>query len=98
MITNLLATVVTTLVTNTTERFPQQFEATGCPDGMLGCLVAHGNMVNVTNPKEKWIDTIITKQTVFTFSIGSITNSSVVTNWTQHFVKIEGWQREKMTQ
>jgi hypothetical protein len=65
MITNLIATIVVTLVTNVTERFPQHLEYEPCPDNISGCLVLHGaHYVNDANPSKKWVRTTVTRRKV----------------------------------
>lgn len=60
MTTNLLATVVITLVTNVTERVPMEPHMVPCPEGRIGCAVIHwGPDTPVLNPTNKWVRTTI---------------------------------------
>lgn len=63
MTTNLLATVLVTLVTNVTERVPMESHMVPCPEGRLGCLVIHWSPETpVPNPTNKWVRTTITER------------------------------------
>jgi hypothetical protein len=69
MITNLLATIVVTLVTNTTERVPQKYFDGGCPDGIIGCLVIHQpGYRDDPDAKERWVKTVVTQSTKARFN------------------------------
>ena len=62
MITNLLASIVITLTTNVSERFPGHQGFGECPDHNPGCLAIHGNgWINDPDPKKKWVRTTVTK-------------------------------------
>lgn len=57
MLTNLCASVIVTLVTNVTEKFPTHSAPVPCPDGMIGCAVYHSKPVPVENPTTKTVIT-----------------------------------------
>ena len=59
MITNLVASIVVSLVTNTSERFPTHLVSDPCPEGREGCLVFHGHNVPDSDPKQKWVRSTI---------------------------------------
>lgn len=91
MSTNLLVSVLVTLVTNSVETFPQitiQDPSPRAPDGSIYAVyVSHG--INDPNPKEKWITTNIVELTTLRFTY--LTNKyeahseRMITNWTTHF-------------
>ena len=78
MITNLLVTIVFTLITNVTERWPthQVFDGNGFPDHPE-YLTAVFKTVPDANPTNKWVRTTITQDKVANGSIND-TNFSVV--------------------
>lgn len=96
MLTNLLCSIVVTLVTNTTERLPVTYESERCPDGMLGCLVDHRKPVPVPNPKEKWIVTTIKRITKITVTLEGnpeeFTKEQVVSVTEKHLVLNQEWR------
>jgi len=67
MITNLLASVVFTLVTNVTERFPTHSVTIGCPDNIPGCLVNHVKQEPDKDPQKKWVRTVVKKMAYVSF-------------------------------
>jgi len=66
MLTNLLASVVITLVTNTVETPSdfERYEPTSCPEGRIGCAVYHSRGVN---PQGKVVTTTVLERTALQF-------------------------------
>ncbi len=69
MITNLLASIVVTLSTNVTDRFPTHTESAPCPEGRIGCLVYHCQLVPDENPDHKWVKTTVSRVTTVAFDL-----------------------------
>ena len=95
MITNILATITITLLTNTVDvpiEF-DHFEPIPCPDGMFGCLVYHQKGVN---PTARNITTnIIEQRTIsFTFEGQPIEAKTQRTLWSTNFVLRHIWNKE----
>ena len=69
--TNLIASIVVTVVTNTAERLPQIIVPVKCPDakngGGFGCLVNHTETIPDPNPKEKMVVTTCRETTTLRF-------------------------------
>lgn len=65
--TNIVAAVVVSVVTNVTEDFPKHLVAEPCPQGLQGCAVFHGKWVNDENAKEKTLITTCKELTVLKF-------------------------------
>lgn len=66
MITNLVASIAVSLVTNVTEQITgyEHYEPAPCPEGRIGCLVFHQRGVN---PTHKTITTNVIEITTITF-------------------------------
>lgn len=102
MITNLVASIVVTVVTNVTERLPTHSEPAPCPDaGAFGagisCGVYHSKTVPDANPKEKWIDYAVKEVTTATFKDFNLPPSVYerpITNWSEHLVLRQDWKKE----
>lgn len=90
MLTNLLATVTTFLVTNTTEVATSydSYEWAPCPEGRIGCLVNHTRGVN---PNGKQVTTTISKVTLYLVEVSGKTNevrqSETISSTTKYFVR-----------
>ena len=69
MITNLIASVVITLTTNTVERFPQHQVADPTTLEESIYLVYKCHMENDPDPHQKWIRTTIKRVTTVTFDM-----------------------------
>lgn len=71
MITNLVASITISLVTNITERFPQHLESTPCPDVVAGsistCATFHGKWVDDPHPRQKWVKTTVSRVKTVSF-------------------------------
>jgi hypothetical protein len=90
MITNLLASVCVTLVTNVSEQFPQHLEPVASPsDGPSVYAVFVGRNVPDKDPKEKWVTTNIVEVTTVSFQcLGQAFETKKerpVASWTTHF-------------
>lgn len=71
--TNLLATILVTLVTNVTERFPQHYEplpAPWRPGGSAYTLESYGHYVDDPSPAKKWVRTTVKRVTKAKFEWG----------------------------
>lgn len=92
MITNLAASVVVSLVTNTAEIFPRHIVPDAPPSSGSGSVhaVFYGREEPVPNPKEKWVKTSIVEITTVKFQLQGRQYESKseqpVTNWTTHFI------------
>ena len=79
--------MIVTLVTNTTDIFPQHVEVVS--DSNPANYVCRLIVVPDTNPKEKWVRTEIVETGKIWFKLhGQITEGIInqpVTNWTTHF-------------
>jgi hypothetical protein len=91
MLTNLVATIIVSLVTNTTETLPQEIVPAPPPEGANPFnAVFYSKLQPVKDPKEKWVTTTIERVTKFQWqhdgreweSIGS----TMLTNWTVHLL------------
>lgn len=69
MMTNLIATVVVIVSTNTSTILPQKWVPIPCPDATpgYGCLVNHAKAVPDPDAKERTIETKAIETTVLTF-------------------------------
>lgn len=90
MITNLLANVIVSLVTNTSEEFPKRLVPVPSPgDEGVVHAVFHGRYEPVKNPQEKWVTTNIVEVTIFQFMHNGtpleFRKEVSKTNWTTHF-------------
>jgi hypothetical protein len=98
MITNLLCSIVVTLVTNTSDRFPTHLVPAPCPDGMLGCLVNHYRDEADLNPTTKWTRTTVKRVTTLEFQFQgkpmAATTEEVLSNVevTYQLEKVEAWK------
>jgi hypothetical protein len=90
MITNILATVIVSLVTNATETLPKHIVADPAPPGQETFAVYRGHAVDDDNPKEKWVTTNVVEVTKIRFeALGQqyeAKSERVITNWTTHFL------------
>jgi hypothetical protein len=90
MITNLLASIVVSLVTNTTETFPKHMVPVPPPAGQEMYLVYRAREEIDENPKEKWVTTNILEVTVIRFNaLGKqyeAKSERAITNWTTHLL------------
>lgn len=92
MITNILASIVISLVTNTVETLPQHWVNDPGPvsTGNFAIAVAYGHYQPDANPKEKWITTNVVKVTTIKFEalgrLYEVKSELAITNWTTHFV------------
>lgn len=69
MITNLVASIVVSIVTNVSERWPTHAEAVPCPEGRIGCAVLHwGPEIPDKDPTNKWVRTTIKRVTTCKFT------------------------------
>lgn len=91
MITNILASIVITLVTNTVETLPKHYVIDPGPasTGNMALAVAYGHYEPDASPKEKWITTNVVEVTTVTFEAMKkqfeAKSERSVTNWTTHF-------------
>ena len=90
MITNIVASVVVSLVTNTSETLPKHMVTDPPPPGLETLTVYRGHAVDDENPKEKWVTTKICEVTTVRFNaMGNqyeARSERVITNWTTHFL------------
>ncbi len=96
--TNLLATIVVMLVTNTSERFPMHSEPTPPPSfGNTTLAVMTYKMVPDINPDKKWVTTTIKEVTTATFEFNgelkSVSTEKLVsaTDVEFHIERHEDW-------
>ncbi len=101
MITNLLAGIVVTLVTNTSERFPRHLVADAPPIDRdhpeQFSLVYYGHWEMDHDPSEKWVRTTILRRTTLTFEWQGrreVSSDEVLSDTEQHFTieRKENWK------
>ena len=89
MITNLVATIAISLVTNVTETLPKHMRADPMPPGQETLAICISHAVDDANPTEKWVTTNIVEVTTVSFELGQhyeAKSERSITNWTTHFV------------
>ncbi len=89
MITNLVASVVVSLVTNTTERLPMHTVPDPCPDGLIGCLVYHCHLEPDKDPDRKWVKTEVVRQKSISFAVDGVQYRETLTNEVISAVEVE---------
>src|SRR6187402_3524990 len=94
MTTNITAIILITLVTNVTEKLPQQLVSDPSPPSINGVTdtLFRGRYVPISNPREKWEVTTVTEVTTFQFNYldAPVTarRERQVATWTKHFVVV----------
>lgn len=99
--TNLLAYIVITLVTNTTERFPTHdepyFESSGSPGIYLTDALYRAHQMPDKDPKVKWVRTTVKEITLAKFELDGpqekVLSERIVSDIEveQRLVRVESW-------
>lgn len=92
--TNILASIVVSLVTNVTEVVPQEVtnEETSCPENRPGCAVIHYKTIPSKTKKEIVTATIRREVLIFDWNgRRSATNDVVISETRKRLVKKDEW-------
>lgn len=90
MITNLVASIIVTLITNVSERVPTHWESLPKPPGSNPwTLEAYGHEVADPDPKQKWVKTTITENRTLSFTFESKAQSILLSSKLKSFSEVE---------